>query len=178
MTQFEYVSVAIALVYSFAVARIISALPAVLAEHRRDWIHALWAMILLMAVASTWWGIWRLRDVEWTALRFVWALSVPALIHVRVGLLVSDQPTAVTSWREHYARIRVPFFGLGIGIMANLVVLPWIMGVLPWFAMHPSVLGSLILIAMYGIAIVFERRAVQATVALVNFAMILVLLSR
>ena len=45
MTQFEYVSVAVALVYSFAVARIVSALPAILAPDRRYWVHALWVVL-------------------------------------------------------------------------------------------------------------------------------------
>lgn len=40
MTQFEYVSIAIALVYSFAVSRIIAALPSVFARECRDWIES------------------------------------------------------------------------------------------------------------------------------------------
>ena len=177
MTQFEYVSVAIALVYSFAVSRLIAALPSVFVPESRDWIHALWAIILLFAAVFTWWSIWSYRDVQWTALRFVWALSVPALIHVRIGILVSDQPRAVSSWREHYEKTRVPFFVVGLAIMVNLAVLPWVMGTLPVLGFHAGLVGSVVLGFLYVVAIATDQRAVQATVVTVNLLLVLLLLT-
>ena len=177
MSQFEYVSVAIALVYSFAVARIIAALPSVFSSERRDWIHALWSVVLLGAAAFTWWSIWNFRQVEWNALRFVWALSVPALIHVRAGILVSEEPRAVASWRDHFESIRVPFFSVGIAIMANLALLPWVTGSVPWFEPHGGAAGALLLSTLYALGIAFRQRAVQATIVVLNFVMMLGLLA-
>lgn len=132
MSQFEYVSVAIALVYAIAVARIVGALPAIVEVERRYWVHTGWAFVLLLAAVSTWWTIWNLRSVEWTPFRFLWALTVPALIHIRAGILVSEDPAAVRRWRVHYFESRLPFFFIGVVIALNGAVLPWIMGLAPW----------------------------------------------
>lgn len=131
----------------------------------------------MLAAATTWWNIWNLRDVEWTALRFVWALTVPALIHVRAGLLVSEQPGAIPSWQDHYFKVRVLFFGVGIVIMTNLAVLPWVMGSAPWFEVLPNHAGPLILAALYVLALTSEKRSSQGTVVLVNLSMVLTVLA-
>jgi hypothetical protein len=137
MSQFEYVSVAIALVYSFALSRAIGSLPSVFAAERRYWIHALWVITVLLASVATWWGIWNLRDVVWSPVRFVWGLAVPGLILVRIGILVSDNPESVTSWRDHFYEKRVAFFGVGLIQAATMVLLPWVMGTVPWFTRAP-----------------------------------------
>jgi hypothetical protein len=104
MSQFEFVSVGVALVYSFAVARLLAALPSVVAPDKRYWTHLVWVAVVMLVLAANWWQLWLFRATDWNLLRFIWILSVPALIYLRVGVLVSQAPAAVPSWREHYYR--------------------------------------------------------------------------
>ena len=173
MSKFEYVSVAVALAYSFAVARIVSALPSVLATDRRYWTHSVWTVVLLMAAISTWWTIWDLREVEWNALRFLWVLIIPGLIHLRASILVSDVPTEVESWRVHYYESRVAFFGVGVLIAANFAVLPWIMGSVPWFALSPAQLAFVSLGTISVLGLVSANPSLHAVLASANLFLIL-----
>jgi hypothetical protein len=173
MSEFEYVSVAVALAYSFAVARIVGAFPSVLAVNRRYWVHGVWTLVLLMAAISTWWTIWDLREVEWNPIRFTWVLIIPALIHLRVGVLVSENPAVIASWRDHYYENRMQFFGVGLLIALNYAVLPWVMGVVPWFAgtdLHFA-FASLLTISVLGL--VSANPTLHGVLASVNLIMIL-----
>ena len=114
---------------------------------------------------NTWWEVWLFRAVEWNPLRFVWALSVPSLIYLRIGALISQSPASVRSWREHYYEARVPFFGIGLAIAANMFLRPWVLGVdrpLPWLA------SPAILCVLYGVALATDRPRVHAAVSILN----------
>jgi hypothetical protein len=82
MTELEYVSAGLALVYPFTVARIVCAFPALFVPERRYWVSGLRALLPLLAAIGTWWSIWALRDVAWNPLRFVWALTLPSQSYV------------------------------------------------------------------------------------------------
>lgn len=173
MSQFEYVSVAIALVYAIAVARIVGALPAVLAPERRYWVHASWAFVMLLAAVSTWWTIWGLREVEWTALRFAWALTVPALIHIRAGVLVSEDPAAVACWRARYFDNRVAFFAIGVVIALNGAVLPYIVGLAPWSSLPGQAGWSVLaLFVISSLGLLTARPSLHAVLVALNLLMV------
>ena len=172
MSQFEYVSIAIALVYSFAIARLVGSVSSVFAADRRYWVHIVWLGVILFASISTWWGNWSLREVEWNTLRFVWALLGPALIHARVTILVSEAPGSVASWRDHYFANRVLFFAIGVAISLNGFLIGWVMGLAPWGAFtvyHPP---SAILLTVSLIGLVTERPAVHGGLAVANLTMV------
>lgn len=170
MSKFEYVSVALALVYSFIVARLVSALPAVLDRERRYWLHVLWLGVALLATISTWWTIWDLREVSWNPLRFMWALSVPALIHLRVGILVSDAPAQVESWRAHYYDNRVAFFGVGVLIALNFAAMPWVLG----FQAPPELwMGFAMLLSICLLGLASARPMLHGWLVVANLGMIL-----
>jgi hypothetical protein len=108
MTQFEFISVAASIVLAMSAARMLAALPHVLAAGRRYWVHALWSMILLLMHLGFWWAIWSYREVDpWTFRGFVAVMLTPAFLYLAVNALVSDNPVSVESWRTHfYARHR------------------------------------------------------------------------
>jgi len=176
VSKFEFVSVALALVYSFAAARLLAALPWVVNPERRYWVHSVWFCVVMLALAVTWWQVWLLREVAWNAIRFVWALAIPSLIYLRAGALVSQDPEAQTSWREHYFRARVPFFGIGIAIALNTALVPWVMGVVPWFELGPAHVGSGILLLLYSVGLASRRPSIHGALAIVNLALLTVFL--
>ena len=176
VSQFEYVSVALALLYSFAVARLLTALPSVAATGHRYWIHTAWVTVVLLATVTTWWTVWSLRGVDWTAWRFIWVLSVPALIHLRAGILVSDVPVGVESWKDHYYEKRTAFFAVGVVQGLNTVLIPWVMGVVPWFSRAPAHMAGapLLLISLVGLST--RHPGVHGVLVTANLVMLLAFL--
>ncbi len=178
MSQFEFVSVGLALVYSFATARLLAAVPWVFRSERRYWVHMVWFGVVMLALVATWWQVWSFRDVEWNGIRFLWALSIPSLIYLRAGALISQQPEAQTSWREYYFAARGPFFGVGIAILVNSGLMPWVMGVVPWFERAPVHGGMAVLLGFYTIALMSTRPALHGGFGVLNFLLLVALLAR
>ena len=121
MTQFEFISVAVSIVLALSAARLLTALPHVLAPGRRYWIHALWSLALLFAHMDFWWSIWIYREIDpWTFTDFAVVMLTPALLFLTVSSLVSDSPTTIASWRTHfYAGHRV-FFSLYLATVSSV----------------------------------------------------------
>jgi hypothetical protein len=176
MSQFEFVSVAVALVYSFAVARLLAALPSIVAPDKRYWTHLVWVAVVMLALAANWWQLWLFRETTWNSLRFIWILSVPALIYLRVGVLISKAPEAIRSWREHYYQTRVPFFAIGLAIALNGILLPWGMGLVRWFIPTAANVTYLFLVLLYTIGLATDRPRVHAGLGIVNLLGVLAVL--
>ena len=179
MTQFEFISVAVSIVLGLSAARLLSAVPYLLAPGRRYWVHVLWSAMLLAGHLGFWWAIWIYRDVDpWTFSGFAAVMLTPALLYLTVSALVSDRPAMVESWRTHFfARHRV-FFSLflaltGSGPLRQFAVLghvdaPFIQGAVP-----PMFLVFLIpMIAVTGIVASNER--IHALLVLVAAGLVLV----
>ena len=113
MTQFEFISVAVSIVLALSVARLLSAVPHLLAPGRRYWVHGLWAASLLPIHLGFWWAMWAYREVDaWTFRGFAAAMLTPALLYLTVTVLVSDSPGTVESWRERFYSRHCVFFSL------------------------------------------------------------------
>ena len=121
MTQFEFISVAVSIVLALSAARLLGALPHLLAPGRRYWVHALWAANLLPMHLGFWWAIWNYREIDpWTFRGFAAVMLTPALLYLAVSTLVSDSPAAIESWRTHfYARHRI-FFSLYFAVYLSI----------------------------------------------------------
>ncbi len=126
MTHFEYISVAVALIYSLILAKLLGALPAVLQQGRRYWVHTLWIASLLGVTVDSWWRFWTYREVEWHPTAFVTLLAVPSIIFLRAAVLIGPQPYEVISWRTHYYKVRRPFFLLQLLAAGNMIASHWI----------------------------------------------------
>ena len=137
MTHFEYVSVAIALLSALAAGRLLSGISPALDESKRYWIHFGWVAALLLVCVVQWWGLWRMRDVSWTPIRFLWVLSMPGLIYVQAAVLVSEDPGRVGSFREHYSACRVRFFSVSLVSAVVMALSPWVFGNVPWLSLAP-----------------------------------------
>ena len=90
MTQFEFISVAVSIVLALSMARLLSAVPHLLAPDRRYWVPCLWAASLLPIHLGFWWAIWAYREVvAWTFRGFAAAMLTPVLRLERVGFFVN-----------------------------------------------------------------------------------------
>ncbi len=126
MSHFEFISVAVSLIYALILAKLLGAVPVTLKPDRRYWIHTVWLVNLLLAAVGSGWRLWLLRDVEWTPTAFYAVLSFPAVFYLRAAVLLGDDPRAVTAWRDHFYATRRAFFLLQVVGSINLVVSNWI----------------------------------------------------
>ena len=111
MNLFEHVAVAFSMVLSFGVVRLLDGLRPALVPGRRYWVHALWLVQKLLNHAFYWWGFLSFREgVAWTVASFLWLLLVPSLLFLQATALVTTNPSAVDSWRDHFFGIRSWFF--------------------------------------------------------------------
>ena len=113
MNLFEHVAVAFSMVLSFGVVRLLDGLRPALVPGRRYWVHALWLVQKLLNHAFYWWGFLSFREgVAWTVASFLWILLVPSLLFLQATALVTTNPSAVDSWRDHFFGIRAWFFSV------------------------------------------------------------------
>jgi hypothetical protein len=123
MSQFEFISVAVSIVLALSAARLLTALPHILAPGRRYWIHALWSLALLFAHMDFWWTIWAYREIDpWSFTGFAVVMLTPALLFLTVTSLVSDDPTTVASWRAHFYAKQRPFFSLYFATVCSIPI--------------------------------------------------------
>jgi hypothetical protein len=138
VSHFEYISVAIALIFALAVGRLLSGLSLSMVENRRYWVHLTWVFTLLLVSVMGWWLMWRAYGVTWTPIRFLCALLLPALIYVRAAVLLGNPADAPASFYDHFYEKRPLFFTLGLVTAGFLAVVPWIFGMVPWFTLAPA----------------------------------------
>lgn len=165
MTLFEYVAVAASLVWSFAAARLLGGLAAVLRPGRRYWVHAIWVGNVIFAICLGWWLFWSFREVDWNFPRFLMALFPAATIYVTASLLIPADPESVPSWRQYYFQIRIRFFALNLTYLAanflNIVVL------LGQPIIHRGHILFAVFGGLYSVGVVSSRPKLHASIALI-----------
>jgi hypothetical protein len=174
VTQFEYISVAIALVYSLVVTRLIGGFVYSGSPERGSLITALWTLTLLVGVVSAWWIFWRFRGIDWTAFRFLWVLGSPGLLYLRAAVLLTDSPSHVSSWDSHFFTIRRRFFAIGIVQAAHTALAPWVYGLIPWLSPAPAHFWAVSLAGVSLLGLLVASRPVQGGLAGVSLAVNLV----
>ena len=114
MSLFEYLSVAIAIVVSFAVVRLLDGVSHAVDAERRYWPHLVWVGVKFLQCFHAWWVLWASRGVSWDYGRFLVQLGPPLILYLQATALVTSTPQSVQSWREHYYAVRRRFFGLNL----------------------------------------------------------------
>ena len=81
--------------------------------------------------------MWTAKEVAWTPIRFLWALTMPGLLYVRASVLTGENPEAVDSFRDHFFKQRVRFFSLALAQAGLASLGPWVLGLEPWLSVAP-----------------------------------------
>ena len=111
MTLFEYLSVAVSLVLSLSVARILDNLRSILDSETRSGIHVGWVAIALATHILVWWEFWAFRDAtNWNLVTFVLVLTNPGLLYFSSNALTVRDDGDSGSWQEHFFARRGAFF--------------------------------------------------------------------
>ena len=127
MTIFEYLSVAISIVLSLAIVRLLNGLSYLMESPKRYWVHAAWVILIAIGIPVIWWNMWALRQVEdWIFPLFALLLLAPITVYFAAATLIPDAPATVESWRSHFFQVRrrlcITMILLIICLMMNAVV--------------------------------------------------------
>ena len=183
MTQFEFISVAVSIVLALSLARLLRAIPQILAPDRRYWVHAVWAAVMLQIHLGFWWAFWDYREVDdWSIRAFAAVMLTPALLFLTVNALISENPTTVDSWKTHFFAQRRTFFALYLltllsgffrqfAVLGDAVAIPaGGSGQLLWMAP--------IILVLAGVGISAKTERIHGPIALVHAAFFLWVFSR
>lgn len=107
MDPFSYLVVLTSIVLGLGVTRLVGGLGHLMQTRRRKrpyWVHILWMVNLLLAMAIVWWVAYRWRSNEhWTFLLFIWLLLLPTILYLISSLLFPDQDDEpITDWRAYF----------------------------------------------------------------------------
>jgi hypothetical protein len=123
LIAYEHVAVGFSMVLSLGVVRLLEGLRPALVPGRRYWVHALWVFQKLLNQAFNWWIFGTLREgIDWNVVSFLWVLLIPALLFLQATALVTSDPSAVASWRNHFFEIRRWFFSVDVVLLTHSVV--------------------------------------------------------
>lgn len=171
MTYFEFVSVALSLIFALAMADIFrSIVPSALAP-ARYWPHLGWLVSLFLLTIYIWLNVWKLRGIPWTGLHFLYAFVNPALMTVMARLLTTSNPESIDSFRDHFLRVRRPFFVIFLVFAIFGFLFAWLVGRVPFGTVTLPQYGALgaMIISVAGLFVksdVSHRILVSVTIIL------------
>ena len=171
MSHFEYVSVAVALIYALTVGRLLTVVSSAFDRRSRYWVHSGWVVTLLLVCVLQWWMLWNASQVAWTPVRFLYVLALPALLFVRAGALVGESSDGPISFHERFYEMRIRFFSLGVVTAGMGFFSPWMLGIVPWFAPTPIHTTALVLMALSVVGVVSKNATVHAVLVVVAFVL-------
>ena len=164
MTHFEFITVAISIIYALSIARCLDAFPSAFQSGRRYWTHFIWLGIKLVNPAILWWSLWGLKEREsFSYAEFLGLLLIAGTLYLQTIALATTDPLAVTNWRSHYYAKRRLFFGANIALLIQLILAGQ-------FIFHPPSPLSIILIQLFsvalsGLAMISENPKLHACIA-------------
>lgn len=152
MTHFEYLSVAVSIVLSLGLVRLVGGFRSVMESTERHWLILSWIVILIALFLGHWWTSWSFRGAEWTFPKFVMVLGGPAILYFTATAIVPDDPKAVQNWRDFYfLRRRELYIGL-LAYMVFSIFDGFLVLDAPLLAAPRSIQGIAIVLALIGIA--------------------------
>jgi hypothetical protein len=137
-------------------------------KNRRYWVHTAWVVVLLLVSVLSWWAFWRTYEVQWTATRFLWALSLPSLLYLRVNVLLGTAGKEPVSYFDHFYHRRKLFFGIGIFISVYLMMTPWVYSLVPWLEFSPIHTQAISLFITSALGLLFRNPAIHSMIVLVS----------
>lgn len=121
MTLFEYLAAAHTLILTFALTRALSGVAIAIKPQGRSLMHLSWLGFIVSNCLFSFWAMWGYIEVEWTLVRFIGLLTVPALMYIFSSIIIPQDPSVVESWRDYLFETRIPLFATGALTFAAIV---------------------------------------------------------
>jgi hypothetical protein len=176
MTLFEYLAVSVSVVLSFGAVRLLDALPHTLSRDKRYWVHTIWVVNVLWFHAQFWWVFWSYNsDVLWSYPKFLLALTQPGLLYSLAVTLVSTNASTITSWHNHFYRVRTRFCVLFALWFSAITLSMWFLLHVPIFHFVRAIQGGFLVLFVVGAF--FPRPWYHALLSLLCTALLIFLTS-
>ena len=108
---------------ALAVARLVYALPFVLDPRRLDWLHAAYAVSLVLFCFQIWWRSWGYVNVEsWTLLKMIVLILPNIFVYLSALFLVGETPRLVRSWGKFLDASGQAMFGAFFATMLAILL--------------------------------------------------------
>ena len=107
MTQFEYLSTFVSILYAIMVGRAVSTL-ASLTFNNANWRHVAWIAVLLVNILQTWWKGWSGHDELYHYGWFI--LSVAQTIPLMFAVATLTPAKRPDDWSKYFEDNRIRFF--------------------------------------------------------------------
>ena len=141
MTIFEFLSVAVSIILSLAIIRLLNGSPYLTASAKRYWVHAAWVIGLAIAIPLIWWNTWAYSQIEdWIFPEFVLLLLTPVTVYYLAATLIPDAPATVESWRSHFFQVRQRLFFATIFLFICFIMTTVVLLHVP--LLHPQRVGE------------------------------------
>ena len=171
MTLFEFLSVAISIVLALSVGQLLTNLREVFDPPRRSWVHVTWVVHLLVLHVFVWWSMWAFRGVRWNLASFAVVLVPPAVLFVCSSALVPTYARSLTSWDEHFFKVRRWFFALRSLFILTAGFRTWLLLDKPILQSPTSVSLPILLLCIAGFLL--PGRRVQGFLAIALLGLLL-----
>jgi hypothetical protein len=117
MSNFEYVTVIVSVVLALGFSHLLGSIGSIIPNPGRVrgyWLHFVWVFLLLTLHFQFWLGLWGLRSRQEFPVPLIASfLAAASLIFVAARVLVPELHDGQhVDLREHFLRIRVPFFSI------------------------------------------------------------------
>jgi hypothetical protein len=169
VAHFEYISVAVSIVLSLGVVRLLDAIRYTFSPRRRYLVLALWIIVKLMNHVLFWLALWTYRNFGgWNILVFAWILLFPGLLYMQVTSLVTTAPQSVTDWRSHFDSIRRWFLSANVLLILHTAITASL--VLPTTTLYATLAAQSLLLVVNLVGIVNANSRVQLAIVLVALA--------
>ena len=169
MTHFEYLSVAVSIVLSLGVIRLLDAIRYAFHAPARYVVLFLWIIVKLMNHLLFWWALWSYRDfAHWNVLVFAWILLFPGLLYIQVTSLVTTTPQNVTDWHAHFYSVRRWFFCANILLILHTVVTASL--VLSGASLYPLLIAQSLVLIINIVGVVNANPKVHLVIVLLALA--------
>jgi hypothetical protein len=180
MGVFEYVMVLVSIVVGLAITHILSATGATvhrLRGHgepiRLEPVFLLWVGYVLTYLVSFWWWEFRFQGLqgEWTFGLYLFVITYAISLFLLTVILIPNRMEEVNDSYEYFMAGRRWFFG------ANLIVTGIDMGDtllkgLDWFLRPSFLVQEGVLISVFVVGLISNRRPVQLTAAAIAFTVL------
>jgi hypothetical protein len=169
MNNFEYVTIIVSVVLTLGFSHLLGSIGSAISNPGRVrpyWLHFVWVFLLLTLHFQFWLGLWGLRSRQEFPVPLIASfLAAASFIFVAARVLVPDTYDGQqVDLREHFLRIRVPFFAT-LGVFWLFLIgsrMAYIGG--SFFEPPVAAWLAFVLLAVFGAYL--KREAWHATIAL------------
>ena len=131
---------------ALAIGRLVYALPFVLHPRYFDWLHAVYAISLVLFSFQVWWRSWGYVNVEsWTLLKMIVLILPNIFVYLSALFLVGETPRKIRSWGQYLDDSGQAMFGAFFATMLAILLRNYYLdGTLPGIPGITATLTSLL----------------------------------